>query len=242
MEAYLKVEKLYKSFDHVEALRGVSMEASGGEVLAIVGDNGAGKSTLIKMIAGVLKPDDGTIQVNGTTYQHLTPVKSLSEGVSTVYQDLSLGNARDVTSNIFLGCELTRFGILQKNKMKEQAEKLLENLEIQIPDVSVNVEHLSGGQRQGVAVARLVHQGGKIFIFDEPTAAMGLKEADAVLKLMQKLAKHGYAVILISHNLTHVFHIADKILVMRHGQVIAEKNRESTTMDEVVTLITGASI
>jgi len=238
---FLETEDIYKSFNHVQALRGVSVNAFGGEVLAIVGDNGAGKSTLIKILSGVLQPDRGTIRIEGKEYKKLTPRKAAESGVSTVYQDLALGNTMNVAANLFLGSEIAKAGILQKRMMCREAERLLQNLDIHIPDVSMPVAELSGGQRQGVAVARLVHKGGKILIFDEPTAAMGLNESNAVLKLIKKLAAEGFAVIVISHNLPQVFHISDRICVMRQGRVIKELMTENTTMDEVVAMITGAS-
>ena len=239
-EPFLKVRNIQKQFGHVKALRGVSVQAYQGEVLAIVGDNGAGKSTLIKILSGVLEPDEGEIEIDGKTYRTLTPRKAIDAGVSTVYQDLALGSSMDVAANLFLGREIVRGVFLNKKKMIEEAEKLLESLEIQIPDVTVPVGNLSGGQRQGVAVARLVHNGGKLLIFDEPTAAMGLNESNAVLRLIRKLAADGYAVIIISHNLPQVFHISDRICVMRQGQVMKELLTKETTMDEVVSLITGA--
>ena len=237
---FLETKDIYKSFGHVQALRGVSMNAYEGEVLALVGDNGAGKSTLIKILSGVLHPDKGTIRIGEKEYQGLTPKKAIEAGVSTVYQDLALGNTMDVASNLFLGNELTKSGFLQKKKMNEEAKRILEDLDIQIPAVTVPVGNLSGGQRQGVAVARLVHNGGKLLIFDEPTAAMGLNESNAVLKLIKRLAKEGFTVIVISHNLPHVFHMSNRICVMRQGQVIRELLTEETTMDEVVSMITGA--
>lgn len=239
-DPFLKVRNIQKQFGHVKALRGVSVQAYQGEVLAIVGDNGAGKSTLIKILSGVLEPDEGEIEIAGKTYRTLTPRKAIDAGVSTVYQDLALGSSMDIAANLFLGREIVRGGFLNKKKMIEEAEKLLESLEIQIPDVTVPVGNLSGGQRQGVAVARLVHNGGKLLIFDEPTAAMGLNESNAVLRLIRKLAADGYAVIIISHNLPQVFHISDRICVMRQGQVMKELLTKETTMDEVVSLITGA--
>lgn len=239
-DPFLKVRNIQKQFGHVKALRGVSVQAYQGEVLAIVGDNGAGKSTLIKILSGVLEPDEGEIKIDGKTYRTLTPRKAIDAGVSTVYQDLALGSSMDVAANLFLGREIVKGGFLNKKKMIEEAEKLLESLEIQIPDVTVPVGNLSGGQRQGVAVARLVHNGGKLLIFDEPTAAMGLNESNAVLRLIRKLAADGYAVIIISHNLPQVFHISDRICVMRQGQVMKELLTKETTMDEVVSLITGA--
>lgn len=237
---FLKIRDVYKQFGHVQALRGVSVQAYEGEILAIVGDNGAGKSTLIKILSGVIEPDEGEIEIDGKIYRSLTPRKAINAGVSTVYQDLALGNTMNVASNLFLGSEITHGGFLKKKKMNEEARKLLDDLDIQIPDVTVPVGNLSGGQRQGVAVARLVHKGGRLLIFDEPTAAMGLNESSAVLKLIKKLAAEGYVVIIISHNLPQVFHISDRICVMRQGKVMRELLTEDTTMDEVVSLITGA--
>ena len=225
-EAYLKAIELHKDFGHVQALRGVSVAAYEGEVLAIVGENGAGKSTLIKILSGV--------------YTGLTTRGAIEAGVSTVYQDLALGNTMDVTSNLFLGNEHSRFGFLKKKAMNKKAEELLRNLDIRIPDVTIPVGNLSGGQRQGVAVARLVNRGGKVFIFDEPTAAMGLNETNAVLKLIRRLASDGYVVIVISHNMPQVFDISDRICIMRQGRVIGEMKTCETTMDEVVSMITGA--
>lgn len=216
------------------------MTAYEGEVLAIVGDNGAGKSTLIKIMSGVLSPDAGIIQISGERYKRLTPKLAGEIGVSTVYQDLALGNTMDVTANLFLGEEISKFGFLKKKEMNRQAEKLLIDLDINIPDVTVPVENLSGGQRQGVAVARLVHRGGKLLIFDEPTAAMGVNESNAVLSLIKRLANQGYAVIVISHNMPQVFHVSDRICVMRQGRVMKELKTVDTTMDEVVSLITGS--
>lgn len=238
--AFLRAINIHKSFGNVEALRGVSMNAFEGEVLAIVGDNGAGKSTLIKILSGVLQPDQGSIEIEGKAYPGFHTKKAIELGISTVYQDLALGNTMDVTSNLFLGSEKSRFGFMQKKRMDEDARKLLADLDIQIPDVTAPVENLSGGQRQGVAVARLVNKGGKIFIFDEPTAAMGLNESNAVLKLIKRLALEQYVVIVISHNLPQVFQIADRICIMRHGNIIREVLTAETTMDEVVSMITGA--
>ena len=238
--AYLEVKNINKSFGHVQALVGASLVSYEGEVLAIVGDNGAGKTTLIKIISGVLSPDSGTVSIGGREFSSLSVSQSIEAGVSTVYQDLALGNTMDVAANLFLGREITKLGFLDKKEMRRKSEELLKSLDINIPDVTVPVGNLSGGQRQGVAVARLINQGGKVFIFDEPTAAMGISETGAVLRLIRKLADDGYTVIVISHNLPQVFSIADRICVMRHGQVIAEKKTAETTMDEVVSLITGA--
>ncbi|MGO5051244.1 ATP-binding cassette domain-containing protein [Lachnospiraceae bacterium LCP25S3_G4] len=235
----LRAQNIYKSFRHVEALQGVDIEVCQGEILAIVGDNGAGKSTLIKVLNGVLQPDKGTIEIMGEKVEHLTPKKALTYRVSTVYQDLALANTRSTVANVFLGHEITKCGLLQIKIMKSITEELIKGLDIHLPDIDEPVGMLSGGQRQGVAVARAIHQGGKILIFDEPTAAMGLNEATAVLKLIKKLSKDGYAVIIISHNLQQVFQVATKICVMRQGCVINTVYSEASTMDEVVSMITG---
>lgn len=237
---FLEVHDVVKGFNHVMALDRVSLNATQGEILAIVGDNGAGKSTLIKILSGVLVPDGGRIVIDGKSYTALTPKTALKAGISTVYQDLALANSRDVAANIFLGRELTKRGFLDNKRMYAQAEQLIRNLGIAIPDVRVPVAVLSGGQRQGTAVARAVHQEGRFFIFDEPTAAMGLTETAAVMKLIKKLANQGFGVIIISHNLPQVFEISDRICIMRHGKVVGIVKTADTTMEETVAMITGA--
>ncbi|MGI6685794.1 MAG: ATP-binding cassette domain-containing protein [Bacillota bacterium] len=239
-EYFLEVRNIYKGFGHVMALNGVSMQAAQGEILAIVGDNGAGKSTLIKILSGVLVPDAGEIVIDGKPYAAMTPKAALKAGISTVYQDLALANSRDVAANIFLGRELTKRGFLNNKSMYVQAEQLIRDLGIAIPDVRMPVAVLSGGQRQGVAVARAVHQGGKFFIFDEPTAAMGLTETATVMGLIKKLAKEGFGVIIISHNLPQVFEISHRICVMRHGKVVGMVKTADTAIGEIVAMITGA--
>jgi ABC-type sugar transport system ATPase subunit len=237
---FLEVQNIHKEFGNVLALNNVSISASKGEVLAIVGDNGAGKSTLVKILSGALTPDKGKIVVGNRKFSSLTPKTALKAGISTVYQDLALANSRDVAANIFLGRELTKRGFLDNKKMHIEAEKLIDGLEIDIPDVRVPVAVLSGGQRQGVAVARSVYQKGSFFIFDEPTAAMGLVETNAVLKLIKKLANQGYGIIIISHNMAQVFEISNRICVMRHGKIAGLKKTKDTTTEEIVSMITGA--
>ena len=237
----IEVKNLKKSFGSVHALRGVSLDAYSGHVLAIVGDNGAGKSTLIKMLSGVLTPDEGEIIIEGKSFDKLTPKLALENGVSTVFQDLALVNTQDIVENIFLGCEHRKFGFLKKKQMRKEAVELLVRLGIQIPGYDVLVGDLSGGQRQGVAVARAVHQGGKLLIFDEPTAAMGLKETAAVEELIKKLADSGFAILIISHNIPQVFRLSDRICVMRQGEVVDIVETDSVNTEDVVSMITGAS-
>ena len=226
----------------MEALRGVSLTANLGEVLAIVGDNGAGKSTLIQILSGAISPDQGEIIIEGKTYSHLHPKIALKAGISTVYQDLALVNTLDVSENIFLGQEQKKWGFcLDKKRMRMASAQLLAQLKIQIPAQDAPVGYLSGGQRQGVAVARAVHQGGKLLIFDEPTAAMGLKETAKVQGLIANLAKQGYGVIVISHNMQQVFAIAQRICVMRQGKVAQLVETAAVQPDDVVAMITGAA-
>lgn len=240
MEAYVQLKGINKRFNHVVALEDANLNAGKGEVLAIVGDNGAGKSTLIKILSGVLKPDGGEIIIGENRYDKLSVDEALKAGVCTVYQDLALGNTMDVAANIFLGEEITKRGLLNKKEMHRQSRELLDRLEIAIPDTHEEVRNLSGGQRQGVAVARLVHRGGNILIFDEPTAAMGVAESEHTLQLIKSLAEKGMVVIIICHNMAHVFKIADRIAVMRHGRVIVEKPAEELTMKQVVEMLTSA--
>lgn len=242
-EAVVQVIDLSKSYGCVEALRGVSLDIYAGEVLAIVGDNGAGKSTLIKILSGALAPDQGQIVAGGKAYSALCPAQAIGLGISTVYQDLALVDCRDVAANVFLGQEPTKARFLvDRRQMRKRTAQILHDLNIQIPSLTTPVGLLSGGQRQGVAVARAVFQGGKVIIFDEPTAAMGLNESRKVLALIRRLRDEGLAVVIISHNLHHVFEISDRICVMRHGQAVAERRTSESHPNQIVELITGASI
>lgn len=235
--SYLKTRDLRKSFGHINALDGVTIDVRLGEVLAIVGDNGAGKSTLIKMLSGVLRPDSGRMVLNGQSYERLTPRMAVKLGVSTVYQDLSLVDTMNTWENIFLGNEYRRIGFMDEARMREEAIGILERLEINIPDPDVAVRMLSGGQRQCVAVAKAIHQGGRLIIFDEPTAAMGVKETRAVQRLLVKLAKEGYGVLLISHNIRQVFETAQRICIMRHGKVLTVVDTHLVDYEKVVSMI-----
>lgn len=239
----VKTSGITKSFGSIHALQGVDFEVSAGQIVAIVGDNGSGKSTFIKILSGSLKPDDGIIYIDGVAHRELTARQSLQAGISTVYQDLSLDNYCDVAENIFLGNELTVGGIfLQRKKMREVAQKLIDDLDIGIPDITLPVGSFSGGQRQAVAVARSVYHGKRLVILDEPTAAMGVRESAAVLKLITKLAQRGMAVVIICHNLHQVFSIADKVCIMRHGRMIRTAMTADTTLDEVQQMIIEADL
>ncbi len=239
---FLQVRNIKKSYGHVEALRGINLDVYMGEILAIVGDNGAGKSTLIKSLAGAIAPDSGHIIVEGQAYDKLSPRQSLDLGISTVYQDLSLVNCRDIATNVFLGREPLKYRFfIDKKKMIQNSITLFQELKINIPSIYAQVGQLSGGQRQGVAVARAIKFGGKLLIFDEPTAAMGLQESEAALSLIKSLGQQGYGVIIINHNLHQVFSIAQRICVIRHGQVADTVSTVDVTPNHVVSLITGAA-
>jgi ABC-type sugar transport system ATPase subunit len=230
----IRVQNIHKNFGSIHVLRGVNLEVYPGEAVALVGDNGSGKSTLIKILSGTYKPAQGSIYIHNKLIERLTPKKALSEGIATVYQDLSLDNYRDVTGNIFLGQELTKWGlVLDYPAMEQEAIRLLKELNINIPDPSVPVGYLSGGQRQGVAIARAVFQGKEIMIFDEPTAAMGVKETATTLKLIHSLTKRGIAVIIVSHNLFQVFDIAHRVCIIKRGTIVKDILTEDSSPQEV---------
>lgn len=239
-DLFLVLKNITKKFGNIRALKEVSLKCCLGEILVIMGDNGAGKSTLIKIISGVFTQDSGEIWINGKKQQRLNPGISLGKGISTVYQNLSLVDTRDVAYNIFLGREPVKGLFIDKKKIYMESEKLIQSLGIKIPNLKIPVGNLSGGQRQGVAIARAIHQGGKLLIFDEPTAAMGLIESTRILKLIKRLAEEGYGVIVISHNLQQVFQIADKICVMHQGNIAGMVKTGETNMNDIVSMVTGA--
>ncbi len=215
------MDNICKSFSHVRALHKANFYAYPGEVTALVGDNGSGKSTLIKLLCGVLKPDSGRIVIGGREYSSLSPYQAIQEGITTVYQDLALDNRRDCSGNIFLGRELTKYGFwLDKQAMVRETRNLLNYLKVEIEDISMAVGYLSGGQRQGIAIARAMLKKSRIIIFDEPTAAMGLRETARIMELIRSLKEQGITVIMISHNLFQVFDVADRICIMKSGQCI----------------------
>lgn len=214
----VELRQVKKRFGYIQALRGMDFKAYPGEVTAIVGDNGSGKSTMIKILSGGLKPDEGEIRLKGRTFPTLTVRQAIEQGITTVYQDLALDNCKDCAGNIFLGREIMKYGIFLDHKlMRSRTRELLDRLHIAIPDITQPVEKMSGGQRQALAIARAVHAGGDIMIFDEPTSAMGLKETSRIMELFLNLKKEGKTIILISHNLFQVFDIADRICVVHGG-------------------------
>jgi ABC-type sugar transport system ATPase subunit len=233
----LSTKNIQKSFRHVQALREVSIVVRHGCITAIVGDNGSGKSTLIKILSGILKPDNGSIKIAGLSYPSLSIQKALELGIRTVYQDLALDNFKNSIENIFLGAELMHGPFLSRRKMKEEANRLLANIRVEIPDLEEPVRNLSGGQRQGVAIARALRRPGKLLLLDEPTAAMGIQESHRTLDILRHLRNEGMPQLMISHNLPQVFSIADYIYVMRAGCCDVEVATRETTPEQLQALI-----
>ena len=241
MQPILTMQEVSKSFGHVEALKDVSLDIYPGEILGLLGDNGAGKSTLIKIISGVYRADHGKFTYKGEEVSLSTPSDAQKMGIATVYQDLSLVDTRPVAHNIFLGREPRHWGfILNRRKMERDAEEFLNRLSIHLPAVSVDVEVLSGGQRQAVAIARAIAQGGNVLLLDEPWAALGVEQTHQVRELMKDLRTHGVAMILITHDLSDILSITDKIGILRHGRLVALLNSKETTVNEIIGWITGA--
>ncbi|MFD8498463.1 ATP-binding cassette domain-containing protein [Amycolatopsis sp. NPDC059657] len=241
-EPTLQARGLVKRYGHVTAIDGADFDLYPGEVLAVVGDNGAGKSSLIKALSGALIPDEGEIKVDGEVVHFKSPLDARHVGIETVYQDLAVAPALDIASNMFLGREIRKgpFRKLDTGTMRAQAQKVLDELGIKVKSITQLVETLSGGQRQGVAVARAAAFGTKAVIMDEPTAALGVAESGKVLALIDRIRERGLPVVLISHNMPHVFDIADRIHVHRLGKRVAVVSPKTHTMNQVVGLLTGA--
>lgn len=239
---FFQVRGIDKNFGHVQALKGVDFDIREAEIIALVGDNGAGKSTLIKVMSGAYAPDGGQILIDGKPIVFNSPKDAISAGIATVYQTLALVDQRDVASNIFLGREPTKGLVLDRKKMIEETGRVLNELRSDIPSVHTEVGMLSGGQRQAVAIARSISQreGMRLIIMDEPTAALGIEETRKVLRLIGRLKEQGFAVLVISHNLEHVFSVAERIVVLRRGRLVAVRKRAETTATEIVHLIVGA--
>ena len=233
----LSTNNLTKNFRHVQALRGVSIQVEAGKITAIVGDNGSGKSTLIKILSGDLKPTSGEIQIGDKTFLSLSISQALQHGIRTVYQDLSLDNYKNSAENIFLGQEYRKGAFLDQKRMLTEAQKLLQEIHVHIPDLTEPVRNLSGGQRQGIAIARALHNSGSILLLDEPTAAMGIQESHSAMNILKMLRDRGMTQIIISHNLHQVFSLADHIYVMRSGEVIASVDTCNSSVSELQELI-----
>lgn len=247
-EAILEARSLKKSYGSVVAMDGADLELLRGEILAVIGDNGAGKSTLIKALSGAVVPDGGQILLNGEPVHFRSPLDARNAGIETVYQTLALSPALSVADNMFLGREVHSggrvgqfLGKMNKRDMRDRASAMLNDLGLTtIQDINQPVETLSGGQRQGIAVARAAAFASQVIILDEPTAALGVKESLLVLKLIREVRDRGISIVLISHNMPHVFEIADRIHVHRMGRRAAVVDPKTTTMSDAVAIMTGA--
>jgi fructose transport system ATP-binding protein len=244
----LEAQAITKRYGHVTALDRADLELRAGEVLAVVGDNGAGKSTLIKVLCGAVIPDEGQVLLDGAPVHFRSPLDARRLGIETVYQDLAVAPALDIATNLFLGRELRHqsfagswFRLLDKARMKRDAQREMDELKFRLPSIDSAVEKLSGGQRQGVAVARAAIFARRLVIMDEPTAALGVRESGQVLNLIRTIRDRGLPVILISHDMPHVFEVADRIQVMRLGHRAALTTPQQNTMSEVVAIMTGAA-
>ena len=241
----LEVEDIEKRFGGVRALRGASLTIAEGETVALVGDNGAGKSTLVKAIAGVQPADAGKIRLRGQEVSIRSTKEAGALGIEVVYQDLALANSLDVAANVFLGDEPLRlklgwFSIPDTRRMDTETAATLERLRIDIPNPKRPVANLSGGQRQAVAIGRSIRKGHReLLVLDEPTAALGVEEVRKVLALIKNLSGEGQTMIIVSHDLEHVFQVSDRIAVMRQGRVQAVVRTSEVTKTDIVRLIVG---
>lgn len=244
----LTARGLVKRYGRVTALDNADFDLYRNEVLGVIGDNGAGKSTLIKAICGAVIPDEGEIRLDGETLHFKTPMDARLAGIETVYQNLALSPALSISDNMFLGRELRKpgplgsvFRMLDRRTMEKRAREKLSELGLMtIQNIGQAVETLSGGQRQGVAVARAAAFGTKGLIMDEPTAALGVKESRRVLELILDVKRRGLPIVLISHNMPHVFEVADRIHIHRLGKRLCTINPKDFTMSDAVAFMTGA--
>jgi D-xylose transport system ATP-binding protein len=236
----LQARDISKRYGAVQALQDVRLDLAAGVVTALVGDNGAGKSTLIKVIAGVVGADTGTISFDGAPVRIARPHDAQGLGIATVYQDLALCENLDVVANLFLGSEQHHAGLLRHIHMERTAHELLTSLDVRIPDIRHPVATLSGGQRQSVAIARALLGQPKVVILDEPTAALGVEQTAQVLALIRRLRDRGLAVLLISHNVADVRAVSDRIAVLRLGRNAGDFRTADVDTDTIVAAITGA--
>jgi fructose transport system ATP-binding protein len=248
MEPLLKARNLVKKFGRVTALDGCDFDLMPGEILAVIGDNGAGKSVMIKSLTGAIQVDSGEMMLDGQHYHFHSPIDARNAGIETVYQTLAMSPALSIADNMFMGREIRKSGPLgmvfrqlDRPRMQKFAREKLSELGLMtIQNINQAVETLSGGQRQGIAVARAAAFGSKVIILDEPTAALGVKESRRVLELILDVRSRGIPIILISHNMPHVFEVADRIHVHRLGKRLCVIDPKNYSMSDAVAFMTGA--
>ena len=247
LQPVLEARGINKHFGPVQALRDVDLAVYPGEVVALIGDNGAGKSTLINVLTGVLPLESGEIVFGGERVKFSSPHEARAHGIETVYQDLAVAPHLDAVANIFLGRERRRsgpagaVGFLDNQRMRDETEEQLSRLRVRVPALERRLVTLSGGQRQGVAVARAVMWASKVVIMDEPTAALGVAQTAMVLNLIRQVRDTGIPVVFISHNMPNVFQVADRIVVLRLGQVATELDPKTATIEDAVAAMTGST-
>ncbi|HEV2502893.1 MAG TPA: ATP-binding cassette domain-containing protein [Mesorhizobium sp.] len=236
----LKLQDIHKMFSGITAIENFSLEVYPGEIVALVGDNGAGKSTLIKIISGVHSPTSGTISIEGETVTMSNATMARSHGIEVVYQDLALADQQSVYMNMFLGREpVNGLGLLDRRRMIAETESLVKELDVRIPSAHATIRDLSGGQRQGVAIARATHWASKLILLDEPTAALGVAETAKVEEIVLSLKRRNIGVLIISHSLDQVFKLSDRICVLRRGKQIGVRETAKTDKNEIIAMITG---
>jgi simple sugar transport system ATP-binding protein len=242
----LSCRDIRKSYGHVQSLQGASLDVHPAEVVALIGDNGAGKSTLVKVLSGAVQPDSGQILVDGEQVELGSPAAAQLLGIETVYQDLALAPDLDPVMNLYLGRELPRSGIagrlgfLDRATMRKEALRAFQTLGVGVPELSAPVASFSGGQRQGVAVARAVMWAQRVVFMDEPTAALGVAQTRKVLDLVRRVRDVGRSVVLISHNMPDVLAVADRVEVLRLGRRVASFVRADVTSEDLVRAMTGS--
>ena len=234
----VQLSGIHKSFGHVQALIDVDLSIDPGEVVGLVGDNGAGKSTLMKILAGAIKCDEGTITIDGQEHILANPDDAHAAGIEMLYQDLSLFDDLSVTANIFLGREITNFaGFLKFSDLRKQASEIVDAFSVRHIDVNDPVGNLSGGQRQVCALARTVGFGSHYIVLDEPTSALSPSAAKEVLDVVKRLARKNIGVIMVSHNLNHVISVCDRVVVLHLGKIAGTKKVKDTTQEEIIGMI-----
>ncbi|TPJ33094.1 ATP-binding cassette domain-containing protein [Mesorhizobium sp. B2-8-3] len=236
----LQLQDIRKNFGGITAIESFSLEVFPGEIVALVGDNGAGKSTLVKIVSGVHPPSSGTIAIEGKPVTMSNATMGRAHGIEVVYQDLALADQQTVYMNMFLGREpLNRFGLLDRRRMIAETEKLVKELDVRIPSAHATIRDLSGGQRQGVAIARATHWASKLILLDEPTAALGVAETAKVEEIVLSLKQRNVGILIISHSLDQVFKLSDRVCVLRRGKQIGVRETKKTDKNEIIAMITG---
>jgi len=241
-DAIISVRNLHKWYSGVHALKGITLDFRRGEALGLVGDNGAGKSTLINILSGVHRADQGEIQVEGRPVRIATPRDAMDLGIETIYQYNSMVPTMSIARNLFIGREPTRFsvlgvGILDQKKMAEESIRAIANVDLHLRSPEALVGELSGGQRQGVAIARAMHFKSKVMILDEPTNHLSVKETNKVIGFVRGLKEQGVTGVFISHNMHHVFDCCDRIVAMARGEIVLDKRIGDTSIDEVHSIL-----